>query len=306
MEHSEVEIVLWERFQTIIANDRLPQALLFVGPYRASMQTFIHRLIARLVCQEKPLPCGQCRPCHLLKQGSFPDLEVVCPESPGSVIKVEQVRALQQGIYQMPQLGARRFIVIDSADKMNVFAANALLKILEEPPAHTLFILLAEQVSTIPATILSRCQRHFFPSPIAREGLGYLDNMAVAALALTDASRAQLFEQRENIMASLCELFEGQLTPCTLAEQWVSYEWNDIVWLLYLVTADAIRYQLVANPGSDSTMHDSIPRFFSLLNPIVLFKQLDYLQSLILKIATNVNVNRTLALEDLLMGYCRK
>ena len=295
----EAHALLWERFKQLRISGRLPQALLFVGPRHAGMLQFANRLMAILLCQHDMSPCGQCRACHLLIQGIHPDINYMRQEKPGSAIKIEQVRELQQTIYQTPQHGARRFIVIDPADKMNNSAANALLKILEEPPSHTTFILIAEQINSIPATILSRCQKYIFPTPERSVGIGQDDYLAIGEFYPSDSSRAQLIKQGPVILDALCELMEGKLSPCTIATQWSSYVFDDLVWLLYLVTAEAINYQLTGSKHGN----EELKSFSQLSQSVSLFNQLDQINAIMRKINHNINMNQTLVLEDLLLGY---
>jgi DNA polymerase-3 subunit delta' len=304
IESIEAHALLWEHIKQLLAKNRLPQALLFVGPRHAGILSFANRLMAILLCQNQETPCGHCPACHLLLHGIHPDINYIRQEKLGGAIKIEQVRELQQTIYQTPQQGSRRFIVIDPADKMNISAANALLKILEEPPKHTFFILIAEQIDSIPATILSRCQKYMFsvPASITNEE----DYLTIGKFYPTDSSRAEIIKQRTTIVTALCDLIEGKSSPCTLAIQWSTYVFDDLLWLLYLITAQAINYQLIdqlidtnnVSPGSEKLI-----QFSRLLHSVRLFNQLDQINAITRKINHNINMNQTLVLEDLLLGY---
>ena len=113
IEFIEAHAPLWERIQQLLTKNRLPQALLFVGPRHAGMLPFANRLMAILMCQSEITPCGDCPACHLLLYGIHPDINYICQEKQGGAIKIEQVRELQQTIYQTPQRSTHRFIVID-------------------------------------------------------------------------------------------------------------------------------------------------------------------------------------------------
>ena len=294
---------LWERIQPALIKKRLPQAFLFVGPRHAGILQFANRLMAVLICQsEGVVPCGHCRACHLLTHAIHPDINYIRQETPGSAIKIEQVRDLQQDIYQTPQRGTHRFIVIDPADKMNNSAANALLKVLEEPPSHTTFILIAEQVSSMPATILSRCQKYIFPSSDVSTAIESADYLAIGTCYPAESSRAELVKQNITIITALCELIEEKTSPCTIAARWSSFMFDDILWLLYLVTAEAINYQLI-EVERVSPENEHLKHFSSLVSPARLFHQLDKINAIMRKINHNVNMNQTLVLEDLLLGY---
>ena len=100
----------------------------------------------------------------MIERMEHPDVEWIKPEKNGGAIKIDQIRELQNTAYLTPQRARYRLIVIEAADRMNTASANALLKILEEPAQHTVFILIAQQLSTVLPTILSRCQIISFSS----------------------------------------------------------------------------------------------------------------------------------------------
>jgi DNA polymerase III subunit delta' len=291
---------LWEQMQQLMQKERLPQALLFSGPRHADIPLFTNRLIATILCQQTNTPCGECRPCHLLTEAIHPDIHYIRPDTQGSAIKIDQIRALQETIYKTPQQGARSFVVIEPADKMNLAASNSLLKILEEPPAHTMFILLAEQLNSIPATILSRCQKYNVPSPelsASNKNVNYLD---IGEFYPQNSPRAELLKQSSAMIAVLCELLEGKIAPCSVAAQWASYGFEDLIWFLHLITAQAIHYQHIERDasGAEKWIH-----FSRLLHSVNLFKQIDRLNDIVKKINHNINMNQTLTLETLLLGY---
>ena len=293
---------LWNRIQVVLDKKRLPHALLFIGPRHASILQFTHRLMAMILCEGVEKPCGHCQSCHLLVQGTHPDIHYVRQDTPNGPLKIEQVRALQQDVYQTPQRGARRFIVFDPADKLNNSAANALLKILEEPPSHTLFILIAEHVSSLPSTIMSRCQQYTFPLADYCKPGESLDYLMMDQFYSEDAKRMVLFTQRLSIISSLCELVEEKISPCAVAAQWSSYVLDDILWFLCLLVAQAIRFQLV---GGDATQPwiDKLMYFARLVKPVRLFKQMDQINTLMKKTHRNITLNQTLAIEALLLGF---
>ncbi len=288
---------LWVKINQLVQKNRVPQSFLFIGPRHARILQFVNRLVAMLICEAGSPPCGKCRACHLLKQGIHPDINYIRPEGASGAIRVDQIRELQQNSYQTPQRGTRRFIVIEPADKMNISAANALLKILEEPPSHTGFILIAEQISSIPATILSRCQKYSFDIPSNQS----IDYLTIGEHYPEDSSRGILFQKRATIVMELCEIIEQKTSLCTIAARWLDYAFDDLLWLLYLVTAQAIRYQLMREKGIEPISH-----FAHLLSPVILLNQLEQINVLTRKINHNINMNQTLVLENLLLGYLSK
>ena len=93
--------------------------------------------------------CGHCASCALLAAGTHPDLHVMQPEPGKRQIGVDLVRALNETLLKTPQVAARRVSIIDAVDQLNEHAANALLKLLEEPPEHTYFILIADHLDRL-------------------------------------------------------------------------------------------------------------------------------------------------------------
>jgi DNA polymerase-3 subunit delta' len=124
-----------------------------VGKFKTA-ETF-----AKLLNCEAPVegePCGICSQCKKADSGNHPDIIIIRPE--GNSIKIGQMRALQEKIYFRCYEGKFKVIMIDDADLMTIEAANSLLKILEEPPESTVYILIAGDINKLPATIQSRCQ----------------------------------------------------------------------------------------------------------------------------------------------------
>ena len=285
---------LWGKINQMIQKNRLPQALLFVGPRHASVLQFVHRFIATVNCQGEEAPCGRCQACHLLLNNGHPDLFYIRPETAGGAIKIEQIRFLQQTVYKTPQCGTRSFIIIEPADKMNTASANALLKILEDPPKHVFFILIADQISSIPATVISRCQMYFVPPPKTDKAAEHY--VSIGQYYPPESSRANLVEKHDVFIALFQELISGHVSPCTAAAKWSSYAFEDVLWMLYLVTSQAIHDSLV-----EKNNHTNNPP--PLTKPMIFLNQLEKINAIYKKMYHNITMNQTLALEDLLVGY---
>src|SRR5262249_51292640 len=112
--------------------------------------------------------CGECEPCNKIERGLHPDYLVVLPD--GAFIKIAQVRQVTARAAYRPHEGRVRVVVLDPADAMNLEAANALLKTLEEPPADTHFVLCSAAPERLPVTVRSRCQRGRFARLAAGRG----------------------------------------------------------------------------------------------------------------------------------------
>ena len=165
-----------ETLKQQVAGDRLSHAYLFTGT-RGTGKTTCAKILARAVnCQqpENGNPCNQCPACLGIENGSILDvLELDAASNNG----VDQVRALRDEAVYTPAAVRKRVYIVDEVHMLSTPAFNALLKILEEPPAHLMFILATTELHKVPATIRSRCQQFAFkrilPGQIAQR-LGYV------------------------------------------------------------------------------------------------------------------------------------
>ena len=156
-----------QTLQNAVMHDRVAHAYLFAGP-RGTGKTSTARLLAKAVnCLDEDMgnrPCNNCTHCQAFNADRFMDLIEIDAASNTSV---DDVRDLREKINFSPSQGKFKVYIIDEVHMLSTAAFNALLKTLEEPPPHAIFILATTEIHKIPATVLSRCQRHEFrPIPI--------------------------------------------------------------------------------------------------------------------------------------------
>ena len=144
-----------------ISSNRVAHAVLFSGP-RGTGKTTVARILAKAMnCKQgpTPTPCNLCRSCREITSGNAVDVFEIDGASNNSV---DQVRELRDHIKYMPAHSMYKIYIIDEVHMLSIAAFNALLKTLEEPPSHIMFIFATTEPQKIPVTIMSRCQRHDF------------------------------------------------------------------------------------------------------------------------------------------------
>lgn len=166
-----------ETLKNQVKTGRLSHAYIFIGT-RGTGKTTCARILAKAVNCEAPVdgnPCGVCAACRGISEGTVMDVVELDAASNNGV---ENVRALREEAVFSPAAVKKRVYIIDEVHMLSASAFNALLKILEEPPAHLMFILATTELQKVPATILSRCQRHSFRRIDTREMSSYLEYVA--------------------------------------------------------------------------------------------------------------------------------
>ncbi|QEY23450.1 DNA polymerase III subunit delta' [Neisseria animalis] len=207
-----------------------PNAWLFTGRENTGKTAFARFVAKALLCESPTAgnePCGDCASCHLLEQGSHPDFYELAPELPedGAVgrkllqIKIDAVRGIVDNIYLTSVRGGRRVVLVHPAEAMNVQAANGLLKVLEEPPSHVVFLLVTHARDKLLPTIKSRCRQMLLPAPSHQEALAYLNDKGVADAGslLAFHSGAPLFDHMPEADEMRAELIRLLAAPRLLA-----------------------------------------------------------------------------------------
>lgn len=138
---------------------RLAQGFIVEGPIRGEAMELTVRFLMLLFCESEGGPCGECRECRQVTARTHPDILWIEPQKKSRQVSVDQVRELQARMVQTSYAGGWKAGVIVGADRLNPSAGNAFLKILEEPPGQSIFLLLSSAPQFLLPTIVSRCQR---------------------------------------------------------------------------------------------------------------------------------------------------
>lgn len=189
----------YQRLDGLRRAGRLPHALIFLGPEGVGKRLVARHLARTLLCEEDNAPCNTCRSCLQDAEGRHPDLWVLEPEN--GRIKIDAIRDLKKTLNLPPLVSKVRVALISEAHTLNVAAANALLKALEEPPPATYFLLASHAAGWVPRTILSRCQKVRL-SPLPDEVLGEILRAQGKAL---DSKRLHLAQGSAKLALLLSE-----------------------------------------------------------------------------------------------------
>jgi DNA polymerase III subunit delta' len=189
---------------------------------------------ALVLCERgKAAPCGACTACRRVAALHHPDVSWLRPQEDSRQIRIEQVRELSGELALTSHSGGYKVAILTPADALNRFAANALLKTLEEPAARTLLILVATEPSRLPPTVLSRCQRLRIRAPERAESIAWLtelrgegdwdaalDALGEAPMQVAQADPAELAEVGADTHKTLEALSAGRTDPVAAAERW--------------------------------------------------------------------------------------
>ncbi len=314
----------WQQalWQQLARRQQHAHAYLLHGPAGIGKRALAERLAALLLCAAPTAEgaCGGCKACLLLRAGTHPDFFDLQPEEPDKPIKVDQVRELVDFVAQTAQLGGRKLVLLEPAEAMNLNAANALLKSLEEPSGDTVLLLVSHQPSRLLPTIRSRCLQQACPLPTPALAGAWLAaqlpelepalHRRLLALATGSPLRALqlhrdgVLDQRALVEEGIRKLLKQQAAPSELTEAWkhiplaLLLDWF-CAWLLQV-----LRCQLAGAEGEAEEPMDKVVRWLAGRTPpnAVLALQ-DWLLAERQKVLGKANLNRALLLEALLVRW---
>jgi DNA polymerase-3 subunit delta' len=323
---------IWQRL--VAGRAQLPNALLLHGRKGTGKLDFGRALAHALLCenpQQSGEACGQCGSCGWLEAGVHPDLRVLEPEAQSETpagegegsdqpkaadkkasqfITVAQIRELSDFVNLTTHRNGLRIVLVSPAESMNIHAANALLKTLEEPPANTLFILVTHQLPRLLPTVRSRCQMISMPLPssemaanwLREQGVLELDCLAQAGgapLAALDLSDADYQQQRGQVIELLAA--PERLDPLAMAEQGEKLGLASMVGWLQQWVYDLISLNLAGRARFQPEASAAMIRLANAINLIELFRFQQELS--VVQRTLQHPLNNRLVLEQLLYSY---
>ena len=218
-----------------IKADRMAHAYLFGGP-RGTGKTSIARILAKAInCKagEPGIPCNTCQSCRQITEGSSVDVQEIDGASNRGI---DEIRELRENVKYMPSSSDYRVYIIDEVHMLTLHAFNALLKTLEEPPAHVKFIFATTETHKVPVTILSRCQRFDFKKIPHAQLINYLEKI----------TKAENIEVSKSGLAMIAKEAGGCVRDAqSLLDQVISFsgdkaEDDDITEILGIIESDII------------------------------------------------------------------
>ncbi|WP_250658377.1 DNA polymerase III subunit delta' [Alkalimarinus coralli] len=318
----------WAKLGAVFASGRLPHALMLSGTEGTGKTRFANSLASLVLCeqpfensapQQSPAPCGKCKNCTLISAEAHPDIRYFSPEEKSTVVKVDQIRQLNEYIAKSSQQGGYKVAIIHPAEAMNHNAANALLKSLEEPSQKSLIILVVDQPGRMLATIRSRCQVIDFPLPNYNQSLEWLKSAlpdssihedllelsAGSPIKAYQLSASEAVAQKQTMIADLAKVLKRESTAVSVAAKWQKYElqvvlaWN-ITWVQQL-----IRYSMTQNPKlvKDEKLLKMIQYLAGKHPTSHFYGLLDKVQTSSDLLARKTNPNNQILIENLLVGW---
>lgn len=269
---------VWSRLQGAGADGRLPHALLFSGAEGCGHEALMQSLVKSLLCLtpvtgEAGQACGVCRSCQVFESGAHPDYKFIAVPVDKQVISVDQIRGLNHFLELSRSYSPSRVVLIHEADRMNVNAANSLLKSLEEPSSDTHILLFSSGASTLLPTIRSRCQQIRLPLPTPEQALAWLGAQSLTQnpelllrlaggrpLSALDLDSGELIAARKLWQQQLLSVISRDKSIAEIGSEWAKQSKGQLLdWQLSTIHI-ALRQSMAgtggAEPESDvSAMH---------------------------------------------------
>jgi len=310
----------WQQVRQQYEQHRLPHALLLTGSPGLGKQAFGKALAALVLC-EKPSDqaCGQCRQCRLFEHHTHPDYFLIEPQEKSRMIKIDQVRTLIQALTQTPQIAQYQVAILHPLDALNIKAANALLKMLEEPPGNVIFILVADSLGTVPITILSRCQALHFYLEEKTQAAAWLSEALPEAgqadLLLRLAENAPLMAKmlaeqdvlalRNRLLKKLLAIADQDDNPISDIEAWLKGDISLVLMLLRVLMQDLSKCHLSVSQDKlvNIDCYEEFQRLARVYDQACIQSQIASILETERVLKRGIHINPQLALEHIMLGF---
>jgi DNA polymerase III subunit delta' len=243
----------------------LHHAFLIGGKEGVGKKQFSLHLSQLILCKEKNeyMPCNSCQPCKLFTSSNHPDFYTIKMEEGKKKISIKQVKELQTNFYESSFLNGNKIFLIENAEFLSKDASDSLLKVLEEPPENTHFIITSHRTKQLSATIQSRCSEVFINNPPKQEIENWLkqenisdENLKLALdlvpgrpLKIKELLDDNILDSRNNFITEISQLIKKGKNIISLSEEWPKDQRAlvfKLEWMSNLMM-DAIRYQITGD-----------------------------------------------------------
>ena len=267
----------WDTLSQGRRNNHMPHALLLAGPEFCGKYDFARALAKSLLCEKRDVntqaACNDCKSCSLFEADSHPDFSTVQLAEKKSQIVVDQIRKLNEFVYLSRSYEGSRVVIIAPVERLNINAANSLLKTLEEPPEKTVLILVSSNPSQLIPTIRSRCQVLHLPQPTLQQATEWLstqtienspDELLAAAggkpMLAKQLDEGERLATRKELATDILKLLRGNHSLTNVAKKWEKTPKADLLdWQLQWVQA-MIKSQYQADDAPRDTISPHLHR----------------------------------------------
>lgn len=319
----------YQRLLAPYRQGKMAHAMLVSGEAGTGKRHLLEGLAQKLLCTDSnaDYPCGECKSCSLFLAGSHPDYLLVTPEGSKN-IKVDQIRATVDRLGRTAQLGGMKVVLMAPAESMNMAAANALLKCLEEPGRDTVFLLLSHSPQRLLPTIRSRCQQYTLARPSASaadqwlglsisdagerdrllllasgnplRALQYYQNDTLALYHKSLETLAAFARGRDELISHAEQIFKATAARGETAEKAQAVE-------LWLQINQALLWRMIQAAASGRPEHDDLRAFDAVLSAPLFarsgFALLTVIQQALADVQSNSNPNLQLVIESVLIHW---
>lgn len=295
---------IWKNLLTSVNKKRLPHAILFYGNAGLGKSELAFQFSQYLLCSEpnkKEAACGVCKDCVLFLAKTHGDFYFIFPEEMSKSIGVDQIRNMKAAAQQKSQRNNVKVFLMPHAEKMTIAASNALLKILEEPPGDTVFMLTTEEKHFLSPTILSRCHhyglstsssekterwllentQHAFTTESIKQALKWALGAPLLARQLLESNK---IAEYTSYAIPLVGFFSGQETVFSLVKLWQGKPLADILYVAQITCYYVLKGEWAGN-----------------FNKTIIYQWIEKIIKIKKRLATHIALNEGLVFDTLLV-----